>query len=146
MTASLKRLTTLAGITCAIVGTGPVALAAPAAGTAGQTPLPGQSCSVNQGLPAGVDNLGPTGPMGPLGSKGPLGGNNTNLPGGPAACDLGPAGPLGPGGALGSPSPAAQNSPQNSPARQTRPGKKQTKHGHKGGKGTHRAKRTTARH
>jgi hypothetical protein len=134
MRSSLTRLTTLAGIACAIAGTGPVASAA----AAGPTPLTGPGCTGNQGT-----NLGPTGPLGPLGSKGPLGGNNTNLPGGGAACDLGPAGPLGPGGALGSTTSAAapQSSPapQKSPARQTTPGKKR-------GHGRHGAKRKTARH
>jgi hypothetical protein len=44
-------------------------------------------------------NYGPTGPLGPLGSKGPLG--SGHLPTGAAAWNLGPSGPLGPGGALG---------------------------------------------
>jgi hypothetical protein len=114
MLSSMKRLTAAAGITCALVGTGPVALAAaatpPAPTAAGalptlQLPSPltpqGQSCSVNQGLFPGLPNLGPTGPLGPLGSKGPLGNTNSNLPCGVAAFNLGPTGPLGPGGALG---------------------------------------------
>jgi hypothetical protein len=130
MRAPLKRLTTLAGITCAMAATGPVAVAAAATpGTATQTPLPGQSCSVDQGLPSGIPNLGPTGPLGPLGSKGPLGGNNSNLPCGASAVDVGPGGPLGPGGALGSissPAPQSAPAPQSSPAPQTSPAKKHT--------------------
>jgi hypothetical protein len=115
MRPSLKGLTTIAGITCAVVGASPVALAAaatPGTTSASPSPLPGQSCSVNQGLFPGVPNLGPTGPLGPLGSHGP-GANNNNLPCGSSALNLGPSGPLGPGGLLGgsNSSPAQQTSP-----------------------------------
>jgi hypothetical protein len=114
MLSSMKRLTAIAGITCAIVGAGPVALAAaatpPAPNAIGalpsmQLPLPSplqpQSCSVNQGLFPGFLNLGPTGPLGPLGPRGPLGNTNSNLPCGAAVFNLGPTGPLGPSGPLG---------------------------------------------
>lgn len=59
----------------------------------------GSSCGPNQGLPAGIVNLGPTGPLSPLGPNGPLG--SGNLPCGSAVFNLGPTGPLGPGGPLG---------------------------------------------
>jgi hypothetical protein len=112
MKSSLKRLTAVAGTTCAILGAGPaVVLAATTPGAPTMTtasPLPGQSCSVNQGLFPGIPNLGPTGPLGPLGSSGPVGGNNQNLPCGTAAFNVGPTGPLGPGGALGSVSSPSQ--------------------------------------
>jgi hypothetical protein len=116
MLVSLKRLTAIAGLTCAIAGVAPVALAgaatptpAGALGASASLQLPtslfpmsgGLSCSVNQGLFPGFINLGPTGPLGPLGSHGPLGNTNNNLPCGAAAFNLGPSGPLGPGGALG---------------------------------------------
>jgi hypothetical protein len=117
MLSSMKRFTAAAGITCAIVGAGPVAIAAAAPASApvpvngfGAIPslqlpnlpgFPGQSCSVNQGLFPGFINLGPTGPLGPLGPKGPLGNTNNNLPCGADVFNLGPTGPLGPGGALG---------------------------------------------
>ena len=112
MTSSLKRLSGVAGITCALVGSGPVALAAAASPPASSgTPLfPGLSCSVNQGLPPGFLNLGPTGPLGPLGPNGPLGGGNSNLPCGLAAFNLGPTGPLGPGGPLATVQPPASTS------------------------------------
>jgi hypothetical protein len=112
MLSSLKRFTVIAGVTCAIAGAGPVALAgaakpAPAnpfdAFAALQfpnAPLPGQDCSVGQGLFPGFINLGPTGPLGPLGPKGPLGNTNKNLPCGLAVFNFGPSGPLGPGGPL----------------------------------------------
>lgn len=128
MKSSLKGLTAIAGVTYAIIGAGPVALAAAAPGgtsSAGGSPLPGQSCDVNQGLPAGSPNLGPTGPLGPLGPAGP-GGNNNSLPCGGSALNLGPSGPLGPGGALGS---GQQSAPQPTPGPQShraphsRPGK-----------------------
>jgi hypothetical protein len=111
---SLRRFTAIAGVTCAIAGVGPVAMASaatPASATTGALPSfalptlpswPGLSCSVNQGLFPGFINLGPTGPLGPLGPHGPLGNTNSNLPCGIAAFNLGPSGPLGPGGALGS--------------------------------------------
>jgi hypothetical protein len=112
---SLKRLTAVAGVTCAIAGVGPVAMASaappalnlPSAAASLPNPFanaplfPGLSCSVNQGLFPGFINLGPTGPLGPLGPAGPLGSTNHNLPCGGAAFNLGPSGPLGPGGALG---------------------------------------------
>src|ERR1700731_3202821 len=110
MKTSLKILSAIAGVTCAIVGAGPVALAAAAPGgtsSAGGTPLPGQSCGVNQGLPDGSPNLGPTGPLGPLGPAGP-GGNNNSLPCGGSELNLGPSGPRGPGGALPPALPAPQ--------------------------------------
>src|SRR5258707_14796757 len=110
------RLAALAGITCAMLGASPVALA----DNTTPTPLPGQSCSENQGLLPGIPNLGPTGPLGPLGSKGPLGGDNSKLPCGAAAFDLGPGGPLVPGGALGSissPAPRIKPAPPVTPAR-----------------------------
>jgi hypothetical protein len=119
MRSSLKHLTAVAGITCAIAGAGPVALAGaattgPTNTTSGTPLMPGLSCGVNQGLVPGIPNLGPTGPLGPLGPAGPnSGGGNGNLPCGGAAFNLGPSGPLGPGGALGS-TPAAP--PQTSPA------------------------------
>ena len=119
MKSSLKDLTAVAGVACAIVGAGPIALAAAAPGTTspgGATPLPGQSCDVNQGLPPASQNLGPTGPLGPLGPSGP-GGSNTNLPCGGSALNLGPSGPLGPGGALGSTPTPPQ--PTGSPAQPT---------------------------
>jgi hypothetical protein len=140
MRSSLRGLT-IAGVACAIVGTAPVAVAT-AAPTG--TPLPGQSCSVNQGLLPGVPNLGPTGPLGPLGPSGPSGGNN--LPCGTSAFDLGPAGPLGPGGALGSGIPAqpaaAPQAGRTKPARpkHTRHHSK-AKHTHKRAHGHHGAKR-----
>jgi hypothetical protein len=122
MRSSLKHLTAVAGITCAIAGAGPVALAGAATtgptNTTSGTPLfPGGSCGVNQGLMPGIPNLGPTGPLGPLGPAGPNGGGNGNLPCGGAAFNLGPSGPLGPGGALGS-TPAAPQ-PTTSPAQPT---------------------------
>jgi hypothetical protein len=116
---SLQRRIAIAGITCAIAGAGPVALAGAAtpaqADGIGALPslqlpnlslFPGQSCSANQGLfPGfmfpGFINLGPTGPLGPLGAFGPLGGGTSPLPCGAAIFNLGPSGPLGPGGALG---------------------------------------------
>ena len=102
MKSIVRRVTTIAGVTCAIMGSGTVALTGAAASAAtsapAPTPLPGQSCSVNQGLLPGIPNLGPTGPLGPLGSHGPSG-NNGSLPCGTSAFDLGPSGPLGPGGA-----------------------------------------------
>jgi hypothetical protein len=112
---SLKRFTAIAGITCAIAGVGPVAMASAAAPPSvtpvalpalPALPLPfpgttGLSCSVNQGFFPGFLNLGPTGPLGPLGPHGPLGNTNNNLPCGAAVFNLGPSGPLGPGGALG---------------------------------------------
>jgi hypothetical protein len=118
MLSSLKRFTVIAGVTCAIAGTSPVALAGAATpapanpfGASASLQFPGfslfggtQDCSQNQGLFPGFINLGPTGPLGPLGPKGPLGNSNKNLPCGAAAFNLGPGGPLGPGGALGGPS------------------------------------------
>jgi hypothetical protein len=115
MSSLLKRGIALAGLTCAIAGAGPVALAsadpAPATGLGAfaSWQMPGfslfggtgTSCGANQGLFPGFLNLGPTGPLGPLGAHGPLGAT-TNLPCGAAAFNLGPGGPLGPGGALGS--------------------------------------------
>jgi hypothetical protein len=114
MLSSMKRFTAVAGITCALVGTGPVAIAAAATPSAPNaigalpalqlpfpSPLQQQSCNVNQGLFPGFLNLGPTGPLGPLGPHGPLGNTNNNLPCGAAVFNLGPSGPLGPGGPLG---------------------------------------------
>jgi hypothetical protein len=110
MLSSLKRLTAITGVSCAIVGVGPVALASAATpsptGTSGLPWLtlpawPGSSCSATQGLFPGLLNLGPTGPLGPLGPDGPLGHTNNNLPCGSAVFNLGPSGPLGPGGLLG---------------------------------------------
>jgi hypothetical protein len=118
MRPSRRVLTAVAVITSAASAAGPaVSAAAPAAANAtGGTPLPfpGLSCGVNQGLPPGIPNAGPTGPLGPLGSSGPLGGGSGNLPCGASALNLGPTGPLGPGGALGSgqpPSPAPHSAP-----------------------------------
>jgi hypothetical protein len=112
---SLKRGIAVAGITCALAGVGPIAVAGAAtpapfagfgAGASFQLPnaplFPGLSCGVNQGLFPGFVNLGPTGPLGPLGAYGPLGSSGNNLPCGAAAFNLGPGGPLGAGGALGS--------------------------------------------
>jgi hypothetical protein len=122
MNSLVGRATTVAGVACAIIGAGPVALA----GAATPTPLPGMSCSVNQGLLPGIPNLGPTGPLGPLGAYGPSG-NNNNLPCGASAFDLGPGGPLGPGGALGQPpAPPASPAPQAGPAPQARPAPQST--------------------
>jgi hypothetical protein len=105
MRPSFKELTAVAGITCAIAGAGPVALAGaatpPTTPASGTPLLPGLSCGVNQGLLPGIPNLGPTGPLGPLGSSGPGGGSGSNLPCGLSAINLGPTGPLGPGGTLG---------------------------------------------
>jgi hypothetical protein len=111
---SLKSRIAIAGITCAIAGAGPVALASAATpaqatgiGALGSLQLPNQplfpglSCSVNQGLFPGFINLGPTGPLGPLGAYGPLGGGTSHLPCGAATFNIGPSGPLGPGGPLG---------------------------------------------
>jgi hypothetical protein len=114
MLSSLKRFTVIAGMTCAITGAGPVALASAATPPSIPTislpslplpsqPFPGQSCSTNQGLFPGFINLGPTGPLGPLGPGGPLGGNGKNLPCGADVFNLGPGGPLGPHGPLGGP-------------------------------------------
>src|ERR1700761_2429357 len=94
---------TLAGITSMVLGAAAFAAqpaAAFAATTPAPSPLPGLSCSVNQGLLPGIPNLGPTGPDGPLGPQGPLGGSG-NLPCGLSVLNLGPTGPLGPQGALG---------------------------------------------
>jgi hypothetical protein len=113
---SLRRIGAAAGVALAVAGAAPVASAVAA------TPLtpvnqipqltlpvpiglpfqqqPAGSCGPNQGLPFGILNLGPTGPLGPLGADGPLGAGH--LPCGISIWDLGPAGPLGPHGALGS--------------------------------------------
>jgi hypothetical protein len=115
MLSSLKRFTVIAGITCAIAGVGPVALASAATPPSSaisalpsfplptQFPFGGLSCSVNQGLFPGFINLGPTGPLGPLGPQGPLGNSGNNLPCGADAFNLGPSGALGPHGPLGTP-------------------------------------------
>jgi hypothetical protein len=117
VTRSLRRVTVLVGIGAALAAAAPVSAA-----TASTLPVPstnqvpvlsnplpwfwlgigqpsGSNCGPNQGLPAGIVNLGPTGPLGPLGPNGPLGGGN--LPCGSAVFNLGPTGPLGPGGPLG---------------------------------------------
>jgi hypothetical protein len=126
MIRTLKQMTAVAGIAVAVVAAGPISSAFAATGTPSglptstlstytvptppsftlpiPLPLPGQptqsgTCPANQGLPAGVVNLGPTGPLGPLGPNGPLGAGH--LPCGASIWDLGPGGPLGPGGALG---------------------------------------------
>jgi hypothetical protein len=127
MLSSLKRLTAIAGVSCAIVGVGPVALASAATpsptftsglpsltlpGWPGSSGSSGSSCSTNQGLFPGFINLGPTGPLGPLGPNGPLGNGNKNLPCGSAVFNLGPSGPLGPGGLLGSGGPLGTGSGQ----------------------------------
>jgi hypothetical protein len=107
---------------------GAVAIGAPVAGAATQSPVQtayaAGAAAAQSGFQAGVAgmqvganallslqgnnqlgffpgfvNLGPTGPYGPLGAKGPLG--SGHLPTGAAAWNLGPSGPLGPGGALG---------------------------------------------
>ena len=97
MNSIARRITTITGVTCAMMGSGAVALAAAAPmSTASSPALPGLSCDVNQGLLPGTPNLGPTGPLGPLGSHGPSG-NNNSLPCGMSAFNLGPSGPLGPG-------------------------------------------------
>ena len=119
MKPSLRRLGTVAGITCAIAGIGPVAssiAATPGAPSPTPSTFPGLSCSVNQGLLPGIPNVGPTGPLGPLGSSGPTG-SSSNLPCGTSVLNLGPTGPLGPGGALG---------PGSAPAQQTAPGQQAT--------------------
>jgi hypothetical protein len=127
MKSSLKGLTAIAGVTCAIVGAGPVASAAAAPDTTsagGGTPvLPWLSCGVNQGLLPGIPNLGPTGPLGPLGSSGP-GGNDNNLPCGGSAFDLrsAPADLLAPARLLrSSPAPRRRPARRSSPARHRRP-------------------------
>ena len=127
MLSSMKRLTAVAGITCAIVAAAPVAIAAAAPASvpapiptgalpSPQLPLPsplqGNSCSVNQGLLPGFLNPGPTGPLGPLGPNGPLGNTNNNLPCGAAVFNLGPTGPLGPSGPLGGGGAPAANGQQ----------------------------------
>jgi hypothetical protein len=113
MLSSLKRLTAIAGVSCAVIGVGPVALASaatpsptvatglPSLTLPGWPGTSGSSCNVNQGLFPGFINLGPTGPLGPLGPNGPLGNGNNNLPCGSGVFNLGPSGPLGPGGLLG---------------------------------------------
>lgn len=119
MTSSLKGLTIIAGIACAILGAGPVDLAAAAPSPSNGSPAsPGSSCGENPGQ--APSNLGPTGPLGPLGPYGPGGGGN-KLPCGSAATDVGPAGPLGPGGALGSGALAPQRGPTGSPGQQPHP-------------------------
>ena len=79
---NIRARHTVAGISSVILGAAVLA-AQPAAAFAATaptpTPLPGLSCSVNQGLLPGIPNLGPTGPDGPLGPQGPLGGSG-NLP------------------------------------------------------------------
>jgi hypothetical protein len=129
MRSSLKHLTAVAGITCALAGAGPVAVAAadttgPTNTTSGTPLLPGGSCSVNQGLMPGIPNLGPTGPLGPLGPAGPKGSGSGsgNLPCGGSAFNLGPSGPLGPGGLLGStPATPQQGSPAQPPTSPAQP-------------------------
>src|ERR1700749_2514573 len=110
---------TLSGVTCAVLGFGLLSTAPAMASTntAMPSPLPGLSCSTNQGLLPGIPNLGPTGPLGPLGADGPAGGNGSNLPCGLDAFNFGPTGPLGPGGALGSaPVAAPAPTPASAPA------------------------------
>src|ERR1700751_5340405 len=90
---SVKNLSAMAGIACAIAAAGPVSAAnaaTPATGSGTPLPLPGLSCSTNQGLLPGIPNLGPTGPLGPLGADGPAGGNGSNLPCGLDAFNFGP--------------------------------------------------------
>ena len=112
---SPTRLTASGGIAAAVAATGPVASAVAATPATTSIPQPSYilplalpifpggpvqqpgTCGANQGLPPGIVNLGPTGP---LGSHGPLG--SGHLPCGVSIWDLGPNGPLGRGGAPGS--------------------------------------------
>ena len=102
MSLSIKRVTVIAGIACALGAAAPLANAAASAPVplsllTGQAP-PANTCGSNQGQTSGTPNLGPLGPSGPLGPNGPFGPGN---PCGSSGTDLGPNGPLGPNGALG---------------------------------------------
>jgi hypothetical protein len=141
MTSSPKRLFTAFGIVCAVASAGPIAVAAAAPSG---TPLPGQSCSANQGLPAGIQNLSPTGPLGPLGSSGPLG-NDNSLPCGSSAFDLGPTGPLGPGGALRSAAPAPGASSR-APSGSSKHSSHSRKHANRQARHTHKRAHRGHRH